>query len=98
MHTLAAMARNVTLLCYKSCPLVCLGAILVVLTSSVELCFRLISPVDCPCLYRLEVHKSCDFRVPRCVLCSPHFPNMGDKPQNGRHVARESTFLCGLPE
>ncbi len=42
-------------------------------TSSVELCFRLISPVDYPYLYRLVVHKSCDLLVPRCELCGPHF-------------------------
>ncbi len=89
------MARNVTLLCYWSCLLVCLDAFLVVLTSSVELCFRLISPVDCPCLYRLVVHKSLDLDFVvhiflKSGLFSPHLPNMGDKPQNG-HVATEST-------
>ncbi len=51
---------------------------MVVLTSSVELCFRLISPVDCSCLYRLVVHKSCDLCVPRCGLCGPHFPKNVD--------------------
>ncbi len=48
--------------------------LVVVLTSSVELCFRLISPVDCPCLYMLVVNKSCDLWVPRCGLCGPYFP------------------------
>ncbi len=72
------MARNITLLCYWSCLLVCLDTFLVVLTSSVELCFRLISPVDCLCLYRLVDHKSCDLWVPRCGLCGPHFPKNVD--------------------
>ncbi len=61
-----------------SCLLVCLDTFLVVLTSSVELCFRLISPVDCLCLYRLVDHKSCDLWVPRCGLCGPHFPKNVD--------------------
>ncbi len=103
-----AIAMNVMLLCYWSCPLVCLDVFLVVLTSSLELCFRLISPVDYPCLYRLVVYKSCDLCFPRCGLRSPHFPknsqtkghhfpNMGDKPQNGHHVARESTLFMWTP-
>ncbi len=33
----------------------------------------------------------------KCGLCSPHFLNMGDKPQNGCHVARETTFFVWTP-
>ncbi len=48
------------------------------LTSSVEFYFRLISPDDCPSLYRLVVHKSCEMWVPNYGLCSPQFPKIVD--------------------
>ncbi len=103
------MARNVTLLCYYSCLLVGLDAFLVVLTSSVELCFRLISLVDCPCLYRLVAHKSCDLYIPICELCSPHFPKNVDflvhifliwvtNLKMDAMLLESPHFLCGLPE